>query len=132
MNACAAREAHKADEVLNSTYRELLNQIKDDKTATERVVAAEKSWIVFRDAELAAEWPVPAGENPNVLYGSVHPLCYYNELAAMTWDRLKTLKDLMRNQEGDLCSSGLAKSCHGDASHACSSPINPLRTSKPV
>jgi uncharacterized protein YecT (DUF1311 family) len=38
-----------------------------------KVVAAEKAWIAFRDAELAAEWPVPEGENPNALYGSVHP-----------------------------------------------------------
>src|ERR1035437_780439 len=40
MNDCAAREAHKADAALNSTYKKLLIRLGDDKTATARVVAA--------------------------------------------------------------------------------------------
>jgi uncharacterized protein YecT (DUF1311 family) len=126
MNDCAAREAKKADEALNATYRELLSKIKQNKTATEKVVAAERSWIVFRDAELAAKWPVPEGENPNMLYGSVHPLCYYNEYAVMTRERVKTLNELMRNEEGDVCSSGLAQSGHPNTSRTCTlSPTKP-------
>jgi uncharacterized protein YecT (DUF1311 family) len=121
MNDCAATEAKKADTVLNATYRQLLSKVKENKTATEKVVAAEKAWIVFRDAELAAEWPVPDGDNPNALYGSVHPLCYYNEFAAMTWERVKALKKLVRNEEGDVCSSGLAQSGESDASRTCNS-----------
>jgi uncharacterized protein YecT (DUF1311 family) len=121
MNDCAATEAKKADTILNATYRQLLSKVRENKTATERVVAAERAWIVFRDAELAAEWPVPDGENPNTLYGSVHPLCYYNEFAAMTWERVKALKELMRHEEGDVCSSGLARSGQGEASRTCNS-----------
>lgn len=109
MNDCAATEAKKADDALNVAYRKLLSKVKQNKTATEKLIAAEKAWVAFRDAELAAEWPVAEGENPNLLYGSVHPLCYYNELATMTWQRVKTLRDLMRNEEGDVCSSGLAQ-----------------------
>jgi uncharacterized protein YecT (DUF1311 family) len=120
MNDCAVAEAHKADVALNAAYRELLNKTRDNKTATERVVAAERAWVVFRDAELAAVWPVAKGENPNLLYGSVHPLCYYNELARMTWERVKTLKDLMSYQEGDVCSSGLAQRSESDEPGTCS------------
>jgi uncharacterized protein YecT (DUF1311 family) len=109
MNDCAAREAHKADEALNSTYRDLLGKLKSDKTATARMVAAEKAWIAFRDAELAADWPVADGENPNLLYGSVHPFCYYNELTALTLERLKTLSNRMKHEEeGDVCSIAIA------------------------
>ena len=32
MNDCAAREAHKADDALNSTYQEVLGKLKSDKT----------------------------------------------------------------------------------------------------
>ncbi len=110
MNDCAAREAKKADTALNKTYQQLLSKISDNKTATARVVAAEKAWIAFRDAELAAEWPVAQGDDPNVLYGSAHPLCYYGELAAMKLQRVETLKELMRYEEGDVCSSGVALS----------------------
>jgi uncharacterized protein YecT (DUF1311 family) len=107
MNDCAAREAGKADAALNSTYQELMGKIRSNKTAIAKLIAAEKAWVAFRDAELAAEWPVADGENPNVLYGSVHPFCYYNELTAMTLDREKTLKELMSHEEGDLCASGI-------------------------
>ena len=117
MNDCAAAEAKRADVALNAAYRDLLRKVKENKTATLRVIAAEKAWVVFRDAEFAAEWPVAEGENPNLLYGSVHPLCYSNELATMTWERVRTLKNLMKNEEGDVCSSGLAQNGHGDGPH---------------
>lgn len=120
MNDCAATEAKKADAALNAAYGELLSKVKENKTATEKISVAEKAWIVFRDAELAAEWPVGEGENPNALYGSVHPLCYYSELATMTWERVRALKDLMRNEEGDVCSSGLAQHRQVDDPRACS------------
>ncbi len=121
MNDCAAAEAKRADAVLNATYKELLSKVKGNKTATQKVIAAENAWIVFRDAELAAEWPVAEGENPNFLYGSVHPLCYFNEFATMTRERVETLKNLMRNEEGDVCSSGLAQNDRGDGPHGCNS-----------
>jgi len=121
MNDCAATVAKKADEALNATYAELLNKVKENKTATEKVVAAEKAWIVFRDAELAAEWPVAEGENPNILYGSVHPFCYYNEFATMTRERAETLKELMQSEEGDVCSSGLAQTGQYFRGRTCNS-----------
>ncbi len=124
MNDCAAKEAKKADAALNVTYQRLVSQIKDNKTALEKLVTAEKAWIVFRDAELAAEWPVPEGESPNLLYGSVHPFCYSNEFTSMTLRRVTTLKELMAREEGDVCASGLAlNSQHDDASHACKSNL---------
>jgi uncharacterized protein YecT (DUF1311 family) len=113
MNDCAAQEAKRADMVLNATYRELLSKIRENKTATAKLVSAEKAWIVFRDAQLAAEWPVADGENPSVVYGSVHPGCYFNALAAMTLERVKALKELMQKTEGDDCSSGLAREISG-------------------
>lgn len=119
MNDCAYAEAKKAETALNAAYQGLLSAVKKNKTATEKVIAAEEAWMVFRDAELAAEWPVPEGENPNLLYGSVHPLCYYDELARMTWDRVNTLKHLMRSEEGDVCSSGLAQLRQGGGTGTC-------------
>ena len=109
MSDCAASEAHKVDNALNSTYQEVLRKLKSNKTATARMVAAEKAWIAFRDAELAADWPVADGANPNLLYGSVHSFCYYNARTALTLERLKTLSDRMRHEEeGDVCSIAIA------------------------
>ena len=126
MNDCAAREALKADDALNSTYKEMLGKLRADKTATARVVAAEKAWTAFRDAELAADWPVADGENPNLQYGSVHPFCYYNERAALTLARVKTLSDRMRHeQEGDVCSTSIASQRdHHDSHRSCGYAAN--------
>ena len=125
MNDCEAREAHKADDALNSTYQEVLGKLKSDKTATARMIAAEKAWIAFRDAELAADWPVADGANPNLLYGSVHPFCYYNERTALTLERLKTLSDRMRHEEeGNVCSIAIASTqSHWGSPPSCGSAV---------
>jgi uncharacterized protein YecT (DUF1311 family) len=137
MNDCAAREAHKADDALNSTYQEVLGKLKSDKTATARMVAAEKAWIAFRNAELAADWPVADGANPNLLYGSVRPFCYYNERTALTLERLKTLSDRMRHEEeGDVCSIAIASmQSHLDSPPSCGSAAtkhNVLHVHRPL
>jgi hypothetical protein len=76
-------------------------KVRENKSATVRVVTAEKARIVFRDAELAAEWPVAEGENPNLLYGSVHPL-----LQRTGHNDLGTRESVERpDEEGDVCSS---------------------------
>jgi uncharacterized protein YecT (DUF1311 family) len=137
MNDCAAREAHKADDALNSTYQEVLGKLKSDKTATARMVAAEKAWIAFRDAELAADWPVADGANPNLLYGSVHPFCYYNARTVLTLERLKTLKDRMKHEEeGNVCSIAIASTqSHQTSPPTCGSATtrqNVLHVHKPL
>jgi uncharacterized protein YecT (DUF1311 family) len=110
MNQCAAKKAKKADNRLDATYRELLSKIKEDKVATDRIVAAERAWIAFRNAELAAMWPTASGENPNLKYGSVHPFCYLLAYTEMTAKRTSELRDRMtQHPEGDVCSTDLAK-----------------------
>ena len=110
MNECAASEAKKADKRLNVTYRELLSKIKEDKVATDKIVSAQRAWIAFRDAELAAMWPTASGENPNLKYGSVHPFCYSLAYTEMTEKRTSELRDrITQHPEGDVCSTDLAK-----------------------
>lgn len=123
MNACAAKAAAKADADLNTTYQQLLTRLKGNATATAGIVAAERAWLAFRDAELAAIWPVPHGETANLLYGSAHPFCYSIELATMTVERTKTLKELMRVEEGDICAPGLALTNNREAAGTCSASV---------
>jgi len=109
LNQCAIDEFKNADKRLNETYKQLLDKLKNDKISQDKVIAAERAWLAFRDAELAAIWPVAPGEDPNIRYGSVHPFCYYEELTAMTERRTKELRDLMSPIEGDICGGALAK-----------------------
>ena len=137
MNDCAATEAHKADDALNSTYQEVLGRLRSDKTATARMVAAEKAWIAFRDAELASYWPAADGVNPNLLHGSVHPFCYCNARTALTLERLKTLSDRMKHEkEGDVCSTAIESTqSHLDSPPSCHSAAtnhNVLHAHRPL
>jgi len=103
MNQCAAMEAKAADRHLNEVYRAMLSKLKSNKIATQKLIAAQRAWIAFRDADLGAMWPIESGENPNQLYGSVHPFCYYLALTEITEQRTKELQQRSVHLEGDVC-----------------------------
>jgi uncharacterized protein YecT (DUF1311 family) len=102
MNGCFAKEAQDADARLSATYRKLLSRIKDNKIALANAVAAERAWVAFRDAQLAALWPVASDTEIQSL-GTVHPMCYAMERKAMTEERIKQLRQQMKSKEGDVC-----------------------------
>ncbi|MCK7595620.1 lysozyme inhibitor LprI family protein [Pseudomarimonas salicorniae] len=61
LNACAAKELEKAEEALNATYRRVLGQLAeagesdpDAKLAREQLVAAQRLWIKYREADCRA------------------------------------------------------------------------------
>jgi len=59
MNECAARAAHAADAELNRVYPLLLLQMQAEdkqagtKTGEQRLKAAQRAWIAYRDAQCA-------------------------------------------------------------------------------
>jgi uncharacterized protein YecT (DUF1311 family) len=57
MNHCANLDAQSADADLNRVYEELLSKLKNDSVATKRLRAAQRAWIVFRDAHLQELYP---------------------------------------------------------------------------
>ena len=121
MNECAAKEAKSADQRLNAVYRAMLSKLKSNKVATQKLIAAQRAWIAFRDADLAAMWPVGSGENANQLYGSVHPFCYYLALTEITEQRTKELQQRSVHLEGDVCDT--EAKCQGPHSEGQSSNL---------
>jgi uncharacterized protein YecT (DUF1311 family) len=89
LNQCAARARDKADAELNKVYREL---IKDTGT-TERAKlrAAQLAWIKFRDAHCDYETIGNKG-------GSIYPMVSSFCLARVTNDRVKQLREILREQ----------------------------------
>ncbi|HEY9401774.1 MAG TPA: lysozyme inhibitor LprI family protein [Pyrinomonadaceae bacterium] len=87
LNQCAARARDKADAELNKVYRELM---KDAGTA-ERVKlrAAQLAWIKFRDAHCDYESVGNKG-------GSIYPMVFSFCLAKVTVERVKQLREIMR------------------------------------
>ncbi|HEY9784875.1 MAG TPA: lysozyme inhibitor LprI family protein [Candidatus Obscuribacterales bacterium] len=99
MNEGAAADYNKADQELNRVYKQILSKHKANKIFIDKFIKAEQAWVAFRDAQLAARFPLPR-EN----YGSMYLMCKYIELTILTNDRIKQLKPWIAGvKEGDGC-----------------------------
>lgn len=100
MNACASQDLKKADAELNTVYARVLEMHRDDAAKVKQLQAAQRLWIKLRDADLNAMFPLAAGENPRVKYGSMYSLQYDTARARMTDERARWLKaEFLENQE---------------------------------
>jgi len=98
LNQCASNSAQTADAELNRVYAKVLAANAPDKAFIEKFKAAQRAWIVFRDAQIAARYPNPAD------YGSVLPMCQSGEYEQLTRERIKQLNAwIVGTEEGDVC-----------------------------
>jgi uncharacterized protein YecT (DUF1311 family) len=95
MNACAGRQYQAADKDLNAVYQQITQRLKDSADTRQLLVATQRAWVSFRDAECAFAASGVSG-------GSVYPLIQLNCLTAQTVSRTQVLKDYLKCQEGDL------------------------------
>lgn len=97
MNECAGREFNSQDSQLNSTYQALLQKYSKNPKALEKLRAAQRAWVSYRDAHVASlyEW--------SDAQGSVTPMCISMALSSLTHERLKLLKDMLNPEDGDVC-----------------------------
>jgi uncharacterized protein YecT (DUF1311 family) len=100
MSQCAANSLSAADKELNQVYQQVLRKYAKDTVFVGKLKTAQKAWLAFRDAELAARFP----DNDKSNYGSIYPMCADNELEAMTRQRTEELRAWLKGtQEGDVC-----------------------------
>ena len=99
-NAAACAALNKADAELNAVYSAILKKNTDDKRFIDALKTAQRAWVAFRDAEMAARYPArDKGE-----YGSAFDLCWCNGLAELTRQRTEQLKPWRDGiPEGDVC-----------------------------
>jgi uncharacterized protein YecT (DUF1311 family) len=93
MNVCASKAYEKADAELNAAYRELKERAQEE--TAKLLVAAQRAWVTFRDAECAFAASGSAG-------GSVQPMVVSNCLEDITRKRTTELKAYLDCKEGDL------------------------------
>jgi uncharacterized protein YecT (DUF1311 family) len=100
INASACDAVKKADAELNAVYTAILKKNAEDKRFLDKLKAAQRAWIAFRDAEMGARYPAQDKSE----YGSAFNLCWCNALADLTRRRTTDLK-LWRDgiPEGDVC-----------------------------
>lgn len=105
MNACAGDALQQAAAELDSVYREVLRRHAGDALFVKNLQEAQRRWIAFRDAELAAIFLRADDENPRTRYGSVFPMCHTNEETRLTHERIAQLRQWLDGlPEGDVCS----------------------------
>lgn len=95
MTACYDATLKGADKKLNAVYREIESRLGDDPDTRKLLVAAERAWIGFRDAECA--FSASGGEG-----GSAYPMTVSMCLADLTAARTKQLSAFLDCGEGDM------------------------------
>jgi uncharacterized protein YecT (DUF1311 family) len=94
LNDCYGNAYKKADAELNGLYRQITSRLKDDKPTTKLLIAAQRAWVAFRDAECEFSVSLVAG---GTAYGMYHAIC----LEGLTSKRIDDFKNYLKCQESD-------------------------------
>ena len=95
LNECYGNAYKKADAELNVLYRQITARLKDNKATTELLVAAQRAWVAFRDAECDFS---ASGVSGGSAYGLILAIC----LVRLTGKRIVDFKTYLTCQEGAL------------------------------
>jgi uncharacterized protein YecT (DUF1311 family) len=95
MNACADASLKNTDAELNDVYREIVGRLKGSDQTKQLLIASQRAWLLFRDAECA--FSTSAAKE-----GSIYPSLVQNCRNSMTQDRIKGLNIYLNCKEGDL------------------------------
>jgi uncharacterized protein YecT (DUF1311 family) len=95
LNQCAGDAYKKADAALNATYKQVMARLKDSEAAAKSLVAAQRAWIAYRDAQCDFM-------SSGVEGGSARPMIVAQCLEQLTTQRADDLKALLNCEEGDL------------------------------
>jgi uncharacterized protein YecT (DUF1311 family) len=103
LNQCAADDFARADAALNAVYQQIMTTLPAGSVAKANLRISQRQWIVQRDADLQAEFPLEAGENARVMYGSMYPMLVSGAKAELTRQRSAWLRaTFIERAEGDL------------------------------
>jgi uncharacterized protein YecT (DUF1311 family) len=95
LNECYGNGYKKVDVELNALYRQITARLKDDKATTKLLIAVQRAWIAFRDAECDFS---ASGVSGGSAYGMILAIC----LDTLTGKRIDDLKKYLKCQEGEL------------------------------
>lgn len=107
MNVCASSDFERADKELNEVYKEILKRYHNSPQFLKNLRAAQRAWLVFRDAHLKMIYPLE--KDPTVNYGSVFPMCWATIKAGITFERVKELRRWLEpfEEEGNVCQGSI-------------------------
>jgi len=95
INDCAGRAYQQADDELNALYQEIKQRLGADAETAKLLVAAQRAWVPFRDAECAFAASGVSG-------GTIYPTILAGCLERLTRARIADFKAYLACEEGDL------------------------------
>jgi uncharacterized protein YecT (DUF1311 family) len=98
MHRCASDEAGRVNAQLNAVYAKLLSTLAGHRLALEKVKAAEKAWITYRDAYIEAMYPA---KDKQAAYGTIYPMEVDLLSAQLTQKQIGELSALQKHFEAD-------------------------------
>ncbi|ANB17881.1 lysozyme inhibitor LprI family protein [Dokdonella koreensis] len=105
IDACAASDFAAADRELNAVYARVQRDYAHDAAFLGKLRLAQRAWIAFRDAELAARYP---DADPATAYGSAYPGCAAGVKAELTRARTTQLERWLDGAaEGEVCAGSV-------------------------
>ena len=105
LNPDACNKYKKIDGELNRVYQRVLAEYKRDALFTQKLRAAQRAWIVYRDAQVESLYPA---QNKLSSYGNVYPVCRCLELIKLTNNRTSELQRWLDGVvEGDVCAGSV-------------------------
>jgi uncharacterized protein YecT (DUF1311 family) len=105
VNDQARADYKAADREMNRVYTAVLSKYAKDATFIAKLKAAQRAWLVFRDADMAANYPDP---DPQSAYGSAYPMCMSRNATELTRQRTEQLKVWLKGtEEGDICAGSV-------------------------
>lgn len=101
INHCLQLEHESADQELNRVYQSILLKHADSPKFLQKLKLAQRAWIQWRDAELAAIFPESAEAG---FYGSSFSACQSTHSDILTRQRTQQLRQWLDGlEEGDVC-----------------------------
>jgi len=91
LNQCASDKFAAADAKLNKTWQVLMAAHKHEAKIPDQLKKAQKAWITFRDAEVAAIFACEEGD-VQVCHGSMYPLLFSDVMTELTDARTERLQ----------------------------------------
>jgi uncharacterized protein YecT (DUF1311 family) len=105
LNKRACDNYKAVDAEMNKVYQQILKEYRADNLFIQKLKAAQRAWLTYRDAQLEALYPAA---DTQVEYGSIYPACRCNALQEITSERTKVLRRWTEGvKEGDTCSGSI-------------------------
>lgn len=95
MTECYGKALVAIDKELNENFRKIEKRLGDDADTRKRLVAAERAWVAFRDAECGFSTSAAEG-------GSLYPMTLAICRTELTRQRNEQLKAYLACEEGDV------------------------------